>query len=182
MQPSRPAHLAWSFVGIADSTCGLTRPVTSFGRDGPILGKRTPETQQAGLLTGRCHKTPRLLTPLVSCMKLGPLTPVWPSSGVAFPPCELTRPARAPGRDDPNASKRTPGTQQADPLTGRCYTTPRLLRPLVSCRNCGGPLWETRGPNVGIAAPLVGTAAPPCGIWGSLKICQRGSHPGAHPN
>ena len=76
LQPSRPAHLAWSFVGIADSTCGLTRPATSFGRDGPILGKRTPETQQAGLLTGRCHKTPRLLTTMVSCMKLDPLTPL----------------------------------------------------------------------------------------------------------
>ena len=89
-----------------------------------------------------------------------PAHPAWPSSGVAAPPCELTRHARAPGGDGPNASKRTPGTQQTNPPTGRCYTTPRLLRPLVSCRNHGGPLWETREPNVGIAGPLVGTAPP----------------------
>ena len=153
------------------------------------IWKRRPDTRQADTrnpTSGPANgPLPQNATPFDTTGLLHeawPVHPVWPSSGVAFPPCELTRPARAPGRDDPNASKRTPGTQQADPLTGRCYTTPRLLRPLVSCRNCGGPLWETRGPNVGIAAPPRGNRGPLVGFGGSLKICERGSHPGAHPN
>ena len=63
------------------------------------------------------------------------------------PPGGTPRPHK-PTRDDPKSHKRTPGIQQADPLTDRCYKTPRPLTPLVSCRN--------RGSVVGIAA------RPPC--------------------
>ena len=114
LQPSRPAHLACSLVGIADPSCGLTRPARAFGRDGPILGKRTPETQQAGLLTGRCHKTPRLLTPLVSCRNLGPLTLPGPPQE-SLPPLvtlpgmreRLEETARTPASGHPEPNKQT---------------------------------------------------------------------------
>ena len=110
LQASRPAHLACSLVGIADPTCELTRPARAFGRDNPILGKRTPETQQADLLTGRCHKTPRPLTPLVSCMKPGPFT-------LSGPPQESLPPHMSlPGlRERLEETTRTPASGHPEP-------------------------------------------------------------------